>query len=131
RRAGTIYVPNGRVVDPEFYLEKLEWLARLSIWLDDNDPSTKLAICGDFNVAPEPIDVWDEAAVHGATHVSPPERAAVPKLRAWGRVHPGSIRSRASSAGGTTGGGISKRTSGCESPTSPCRRRSRPGPSPP
>ena len=52
-RVATIYVPNGRVVDSEFYLEKLEWLARLSVWLDDNDPSTELAICGDFNVAPD------------------------------------------------------------------------------
>ena len=81
-----IYVPNGRVVDSEFYLEKLEWLARLSVWLNDNDPSTELAICGDYNVAPEDIDVWDVNAVHGATHVSPRERAAVAKLRAWGMV---------------------------------------------
>jgi exodeoxyribonuclease-3 len=85
-RVATIYVPNGRVVDSEFYLEKLEWLARLSVWLNDNDPSTELAICGDYNVAPEDIDVWDVNAVHGATHVSPRERAAVAKLREWGMV---------------------------------------------
>ena len=85
-RVATIYVPNGRVVDSEFYLEKLEWLARLSVWLNDNDPATELAICGDYNVAPEDIDVWDVNAVHGATHVSPRERAAVAKLREWGMV---------------------------------------------
>ena len=28
-RVWSVYVPNGRVVDSEFYLEKLEWLARL------------------------------------------------------------------------------------------------------
>ena len=85
-RVASIYVPNGRVVDSEFYMQKLEWLARLSVWLDDNDPSIELAICGDYNVAPEDIDVWDVNAVHGATHVSPRERAAVAKLRAWGMV---------------------------------------------
>ena len=86
-RVATIYVPNGRVVDSEFYLEKLEeWLARLSVWLNDNDPSTELAICGDFNVAPADEDVWDALAVHGGTHVSPRERAAVAKLRDWGMV---------------------------------------------
>ncbi len=85
-RVASVYVPNGRVVDSEFYLEKLEWLARLSRWLDDNDPSTELAICGDYNVAPEDDDVWDVNAVHGATHVSPRERAAVAKLREWGMV---------------------------------------------
>ena len=85
-RVASIYVPNGRVLDSEFYLQKLEWLERLAGWLDDNDPATELAICGDYNVAPEDIDVWDPAAVHGATHVSPQERAAVAKLREWGMV---------------------------------------------
>jgi exodeoxyribonuclease-3 len=85
-RVASIYVPNGRMVDSEFYLQKLEWLARLATWLDDNDPATELAICGDYNVAPEEIDVWDPAAAHGATHVSPPERAAVARLREWGMV---------------------------------------------
>ena len=85
-RVANIYVPNGRVVDSEFYLAKLEWLARLSAWLNQNDPATEVAICGDYNVAPEDIDVWDANAVHGATHVSAPERAAIAKLRAWGMV---------------------------------------------
>ena len=85
-RVASIYVPNGRAVDSEFYLAKLEWLERLSRWLDDNDPATELAICGDYNVAPEDADVWDVNAVHGATHVSPRERAAVAKLRTWGMV---------------------------------------------
>jgi exodeoxyribonuclease III len=85
-RVASIYVPNGRMVDSEFYLAKLEWLARLAAWLDEQDPSTELAICGDYNVAPAEIDVWDPAAVHGATHVSPRERAAVAKLREWGMV---------------------------------------------
>jgi exodeoxyribonuclease-3 len=85
-RVASIYVPNGRAVDSEFYLAKLDWLERLSAWLDDTDPATELAICGDYNVAPEAIDVWDEEAVHGATHVSPRERAALARLREWGMV---------------------------------------------
>jgi exodeoxyribonuclease-3 len=85
-RVASIYVPNGRVVDSEFYLAKLDWLERLRGWLDDNDPATELAICGDYNVAPEDEDVWDVNAVHGATHVSPRERAAVAALRGWGMV---------------------------------------------
>ncbi|HEX6129323.1 MAG TPA: exodeoxyribonuclease III, partial [Candidatus Limnocylindria bacterium] len=83
-RVASIYVPNGRMVDSEFYLAKLEWLSRLASWLDDNDQDTELAICGDYNVAPEDADVWDPAAAHGATHVSPRERAAVARLREWG-----------------------------------------------
>lgn len=85
-RVANIYVPNGRVVDSEFYLEKLEWLARLAAWVSGHEPSVELAVCGDYNVAPEDEDVWDASAVHGATHVSPRERAAVAKLREWGMV---------------------------------------------
>jgi len=37
-----------------------------------------------MNIAPAPIDVWDEKAVHGGTHVSPQERAAFQALLDWG-----------------------------------------------
>lgn len=86
-RVATIYVPNGRVVGSEFYEAKLAWLDRLNAWVEDEcDPKTELAVCGDFNVAPADDDVWDAGAVHGATHVSPPERERVARLREWGMV---------------------------------------------
>ena len=43
-----------------------------------------MAICGDFNIAPDDRDVYDPAAFVGATHVSAPERAALAELEAWG-----------------------------------------------
>jgi exodeoxyribonuclease-3 len=86
-RVASIYVPNGREVGSEFYEAKLVWLDRLHGWLvRDCDPALALAICGDYNVAPDDLDVWDVEAVHGATHVSPPEREAVERLREWGLV---------------------------------------------
>jgi len=86
-RVASIYVPNGRVVGSEFYDQKLDWLDRLNLWLiEARDPNEPMAICGDYNVAPEDIDVWDPAAVHGATHVSPPERAELARMRDWGLV---------------------------------------------
>jgi len=86
-RVASVYVPNGREVGSEFYNAKLDWLDHLRGWLEaDEDPAKPLAICGDYNVAPTDDDVWDAAAVHGATHVSEPERAAVARLRDWGLV---------------------------------------------
>ena len=86
-RVASIYVPNGRVVGSEFYEQKLDWLDRLNLWLSEAcDPSEQMAICGDYNVAPEDIDVWDPSAVHGATHVSPEERAELARMRNWGLV---------------------------------------------
>ena len=86
-RVVSIYAPNGRVVDSPFYHAKLQWFDRLARWLETAaSPGEALAIGGDFNVAPEDADVWDPTACHGATHVSPPERAAFARLCQWGLV---------------------------------------------
>jgi exodeoxyribonuclease-3 len=86
-RVATVYVPNGRSLDDPQYTYKLEWLARLRVHLDSAcDPNANVVVCGDFNIAPDDRDVWDANAVHGATHVSEPEREALAHLEAWGLV---------------------------------------------
>ncbi len=86
-RVVSVYVPNGRSLDSEQYPAKLAWLARLRALLDEtSSPDRPLAVCGDFNVAPEDRDVWDPAQFAGETHVSPPERAALGDLLSWGLV---------------------------------------------
>ncbi len=81
----SVYVPNGRALEDDHYIYKLDWLGRLRRHLDATaDPSHRVAVCGDFNIAPEDIDVWDIAAFAGSTHVSRPERAALADLEAWG-----------------------------------------------
>ncbi len=86
-RVVSVYVPNGRSLDSDQYPAKLAWLARLRALLDEtSSPDRPLAVCGDFNVAPEDRDVWDPAQFEGATHVSPPERAALGDLLSWGLV---------------------------------------------
>jgi exodeoxyribonuclease-3 len=80
-----VYVPNGRALDNEFYAVKLAWLARLRATLDASSPAgSSVAVCGDFNVAPDDGDVWDPAAFVGATHVSEPERAGLRDVEGWG-----------------------------------------------
>ncbi len=82
-----LYAPNGRVVGSPFYDGKLAWYDRLSRWLTDAIAGgDQLVVGGDMNVAPTPADVWDEAAVHGGTHVSPPEREAFAELLSDGLV---------------------------------------------
>ena len=86
-RVVSIYAPNGRVVGSRFYEAKLAWYARLADWLEEAaDPGEPLVVGGDFNVAPEDVDVWDPEACHGGTHVSPPERIAFARLCRWGLV---------------------------------------------
>lgn len=84
-RVCSVYVPNGRSLDDPHYQYKLSWLGRLRDHLDRTaDPSLQVAVCGDFNIAPEDRDVWDPAAFVGSTHVSPAERDALAHLEDWG-----------------------------------------------
>jgi exodeoxyribonuclease-3 len=86
-RVVSVYAPNGRVVGSPFYDAKLAWFDRHARWLSEAaDPAEPLLLGGDFNVAPEDIDVWDARACHGGTHVSPAERAARGRLCRWGLV---------------------------------------------
>jgi len=86
-RVVCIYAPNGRVVDSPFYEAKLIWFGRLRRWLDEAvEKNTAIALGGDFNVAPEDVDVWDPNACHGGTHVSERERQAFARLCEWGLV---------------------------------------------
>ncbi|QNK79660.1 exodeoxyribonuclease III [Nakamurella sp. PAMC28650] len=79
----SLYVPNGRGLDDPHYDYKLEWLAALA-WFTTGeltaDPQQQLALCGDFNIAPQDEDVWDMAAFDGSTHVSAAERTAFGNL---------------------------------------------------
>jgi exodeoxyribonuclease-3 len=86
-RVVSIYAPNGRTLGSTFYAAKLAWFDRLARWLEDAaHPDSPLVLGGDFNVAPEDVDVWDPRACHGGTHVSPPEREAFARLCRWGLI---------------------------------------------
>jgi exodeoxyribonuclease-3 len=81
----SVYVPNGRSLEDDHYRYKLDWLARLRDHLGAvTDPSEPVAVCGDFNIAPDDRDVWDTSSFVASTHVSRPERDALGALEAWG-----------------------------------------------
>jgi len=81
-RVHSVYVPNGRVPDSEHYRYKLAWLAALREMVRAGPRAQML--CGDMNIAPADIDVFDPDAYVGQTHVTPPERAALATLQALG-----------------------------------------------
>ncbi|MFN7131123.1 MAG: exodeoxyribonuclease III [Myxococcales bacterium] len=86
-RVISVYAPNGQEVGSEAYAYKLRWYERLRTYLDTHhSPDEPLVICGDFNVAPEPRDVYDPAGWENQTLFSPPEREALQKLCAFGLV---------------------------------------------
>jgi exodeoxyribonuclease-3 len=81
-RVHSVYVPNGRVPDSEHYRYKLAWLAALGE-IVASGPQDAI-VCGDMNIAPADVDVFDPDAYVGQTHVTPPERAALAELQELG-----------------------------------------------
>jgi exodeoxyribonuclease-3 len=77
-RVHSVYVPNGRVPDSEHYRYKLEWLAALKEMVAAGPEAALL--CGDMNIAPADVDVFDPEAYVGQTHVTPAEREALAEL---------------------------------------------------
>lgn len=72
-----VYIPNGQEVGSDKYQYKLKWLAALKAWLKDELAKyPKLALLGDYNIAPEDRDVYDPVGWQGNVLVSEPERDA-------------------------------------------------------
>jgi exodeoxyribonuclease III len=77
----------GRALDDPHYEYKLQWLAALrdsgARWLAER-PDAKIALVGDWNIAPTDDDVWSPDFFTGKTHVSQPERDAFTAMTAAG-----------------------------------------------
>jgi exodeoxyribonuclease III len=79
------YVPNGQSLDSDKYRYKLDWLAAFGAWLErELAAHPRLAVLGDYNIAPEDRDVHDPKAWEGQVLVSPQEREAFRRLIALG-----------------------------------------------
>jgi len=78
-RVFSVYAPNGQAVGSPAYDYKMKWYARLTKCLS-RETSKDLAVCGDFNVAPQDVDVHDPELWRGAIMCSAGERAAFQQL---------------------------------------------------
>ena len=75
------YFPNGQSPDSDKFVYKLAWLKALENWLSEElAQNSRLALLGDFNIAPTDDDVHDPAKWIGQNLVSPPEREAFQQL---------------------------------------------------
>ncbi|TVQ33794.1 MAG: exodeoxyribonuclease III [Geminicoccaceae bacterium] len=80
-RLASVYVPNGTEVGSDKFAYKLAFFERLGARLDQaRQNETPLLIGGDYNVAPEPLDVCDPAGWEGGICFHLDER------RAWRRL---------------------------------------------
>ena len=71
------YFPNGQAPGTEKFSYKLNWLSSLHDWLSEEiEEHPRIALLGDYNIAPEDQDVHDPVAWQGQNLVSPEEREA-------------------------------------------------------
>ena len=80
-RLVSAYFPNGQSPDSDKFSYKLDWLKNLQAWLiQELEQNKRMALLGDFNIAPADEDVHDPKAWEGQNLVSPPERNAFQEL---------------------------------------------------
>ncbi len=81
------YIPQGFFPLSKQFHYKLDWFQRLYDYFDQYFRTDKeLLWMGDFNVAPEPIDVYDPEHLLGHVGYHPDEHAALQRFKKWGFV---------------------------------------------
>ncbi|MBW2344793.1 MAG: exodeoxyribonuclease III [Deltaproteobacteria bacterium] len=82
-----VYVPQGFAVGTDKFEYKLSWLNDLLKHIKENyDPAQPLLVAGDFNVALEPIDVFDPEKFKGEVGFHPDEQTILRQFLDWGLV---------------------------------------------
>lgn len=82
-----VYVPQGFAIGTEKFEYKLRWLEHLLSHVTSHyNPGLPLVLTGDFNVALEPIDVFDPEGLRGEVGFHPHERAIMREYLKWGLV---------------------------------------------
>ncbi len=82
-----LYVVNGQEVGSDKYAWKLEWLERVSAYLEaELARHPRMVVLGDFNIAPDDRDVYDPVVWRDRILCSKAERAALQRILALGFV---------------------------------------------
>ena len=80
-----VYVPQGQDVERPQFAYKLEWFKRLKKYLQKYyKPQDHVVLCGDFNVAPENIDVHNPKRILGHVSFNPEVWKAYEDMKSWG-----------------------------------------------
>jgi len=84
-RVVNVYIPNGESPESEKFVWKMDWIRHLRAHLDEiAAPTDRVVIVGDFNVAPEAIDIHAPEEAEADTLFHPRSRAAIADLKQWG-----------------------------------------------
>ena len=80
-----VYVPQGYAPGTDKFEYKLRWLRDLLSHIREGyDPALPLIVTGDFNVALEPMDLYDPEGLKGEAGYHPEEQALLKEYFKWG-----------------------------------------------
>ena len=86
-RVVNLYVVNGKAVGSDKYDYKMRWLEAVTAWLrEELEAHERVAVVGDFNIAPDDRDVHDPEAWHEKILCSTLERKALQAMLDLGLV---------------------------------------------
>lgn len=81
------YIPQGRAPKTTEFDYKINWIRSMRHFFDRHYNREELLLwAGDFNVAPEPIDVYDPDKLLGHVGYHPEEHRALQYVKDWGFV---------------------------------------------
>jgi exodeoxyribonuclease-3 len=81
------YIPQGQDINSPKFAYKLSYISYLRQYFDNNFSADKpLLWMGDFNVAPEAIDVHDPKRLRGRVMFHPEEHKVLAQVKEWGFV---------------------------------------------
>jgi len=81
------YIPQGYLPESEKFEYKLKWFKRLGRYFDENfKPTSPVLWVGDFNIAPQPIDVYDPEGLLGHVCFHPEVHKVLEDVMQWGFV---------------------------------------------
>ena len=112
------YFVNGQAPGTDKFAYKLEWLAALQDWLRDQLAAhPRLALVGDFNIAPEDRDSYDPVGLKDTIHHTVEERAHFQRLLDLGLTDAFRLfeQPEKRTHGGTTACWAFRRTAACAS----------------
>jgi len=81
------YVPQGYLPESQKFDYKLNWFDRLLAYFEKNfRPTDPVLWVGDFNIAPQPIDLYDPVTLLGHVCFHPEVHKALNEVMQWGFV---------------------------------------------
>lgn len=84
-RVISVYIPNGEGLKSPKFTYKLEFLDRLEKWIAEAQaPDDRVLLCGDYNIAPADLDLFDPKGNRETVMFHSKEHAVLERLRAWG-----------------------------------------------